>query len=196
MQQCYLLSAVTALTPYPSTALASYGDTTISPISGQLQEISNGYATPSTDLSMEFASGTGWSGTPLIAVGVVFVGAALKHAWEWWRQSSRSGVERPREEVDERRNRRPHAAMQWNVPRPTARRQDSLNDAFIAGTVAGYRDALAGRTQGPSPGRALGDLSRLAVQYALSGAAAEQVFSHWECGYRQGLASAEVLADR
>ena len=87
MQQCPLISDVTALTHYLSTALAPYGETAISSISGQLQEISNYYATPSTDLSTEFTNGMGWSRTPLIAVGVVVVGAALIHAWEWWRHS-------------------------------------------------------------------------------------------------------------
>lgn len=195
MQQCYLLSAVTALTPYPSTALAPYGDTEISSISGQLQEISNGYAASPTALSTNDANDIGWPPVALMAVGAIIAGTAVERALRWWRQPSRSDVERSRE-VDERRDRRPDAAMQSNVPRPAARRQDSLNDAFIAGTVAGYRDALAGRTQGPSIARALRDLSRLAVQYTLSGATAEQMFSHWRLGYDQGAASAAVWTDR
>lgn len=59
--------------------------------------------------------------------------------------------------------------------------QEWRGNMFVAGTLRGYRDGVAGHPDDPSAERASVDLGRLA-----SHAAAVELRGHWAGGYRQG----------
>jgi len=192
MLQCPLLTAATSLVRYAPTALAPYGVTAVgSLIPARLQAVSNRCAMPSSDLGTEVDGGLGWSQMLLMATGVVVAGTALRSAFAWLWQSGASGAA-PSSPIAAHRT----PAMQPGRPRPADRGSRSLDEAFAAGTVAGYRDALEERAGDPSAAGALEDLAGIALRPAALEANAAQMLRHWQSGYRQGQASAQAWADR